>query len=191
MFDQCSDGFGTAELAGLIGALRGLDPEVDDGVRIDRIRLLEELKSAVAAAQVVETAAFAASQRAAQVALGVPAERVGRGVAGQVALARRISPFHASRYLGWAAILTGELPHTFTALQDGRVSEWRAMVVARETAGCLVSRQVPGNGTVGCWGVTITAHWALRTALAVSASCAAPRAECARRPVLDAACRYR
>jgi Domain of unknown function DUF222./HNH endonuclease. len=48
-------------------------------------------------------------------------------------LARRISPFHASRYVGWSTILTSELPHTFAALQAGRVSEWRAMLVARET----------------------------------------------------------
>src|SRR5581483_10972535 len=84
--------------------------------------------------QARETAAFAASQRAAQAAAGVPVERVGRGGAAQVGLARRVSPFHAQRYVGWASILTRELPATFAALASGRTSEWRAMLVARETA---------------------------------------------------------
>ena len=49
-------------------------------------------------------------------------------------MARRVSPYVAARYTGWAVILTGELPATFAALQQGRISEWRAMLVARETA---------------------------------------------------------
>ena len=103
-------------------------------MRIDRIRLLEELRGAVAAAQARESAAFAASQRASQRAAGVPAGRVGRGIAAQLGLARRVSPFQAARYLGWATILTTELPATFAALQAGAVGEWPAMVLARETA---------------------------------------------------------
>jgi hypothetical protein len=125
---------GDAALAGLVATLADLGQDVDDSVRVDRIRLLEELKSAAAAAQAKEVAAFAFSQRAEQVALGVPIERIGRGVAAQVGLAKRISPFQARRYVGWANILTSELPNTFAALQGGRVSEWRAMIVARETA---------------------------------------------------------
>jgi Domain of unknown function (DUF222) len=125
---------GTTALAGLVGALAGLDQRVEDSVRIDRIRLLEELKAAAAAAQARETAAFAVSQRAAQRAAGVAAKEVGRGIPGQVGLARRVSPYLAARYVGWASILTTELPHTFAALAAGRVSEWRAMLLARETA---------------------------------------------------------
>jgi hypothetical protein len=92
------------------------------------------VKAAAAAAQAAETAAFAASQRQRQQDAGVPAARAGRGIAAQVALARRISPHQAARYLGWATILTTELPRTFAALAAGRTSEWRAMLVARETA---------------------------------------------------------
>ncbi len=133
MFDQSDLPPGTAGLARLIATLGQLDQGVDDCIRIDRIRLLEELKSAAAAAQARETAVFAASQRAEQLAQGVPAERAGRGIAGQLGLARRTSPHQASRYLGWSRILTDELPNTFAALQAGRVNEWRAMIVARET----------------------------------------------------------
>jgi hypothetical protein len=107
---------------------------VADGERIDRIRALEELRSAVAAAQARETAAFAASQRAALAAAGAKEAEVARSVAGQLGLARRLSPYHARRYAGWASILTTELPQTFAALRAGRVSEWRCLLVARETA---------------------------------------------------------
>src|SRR5438445_10281526 len=134
MFEGGGDRLSDAALARLVVALRHMDQGVDDSVRVDRIRLLEELKSAAAAAQAREATAFAASQRAEQVALGVPAERIGQGVAAQVGLAKRVSPFHARRYVGWANILTAELPNTFAALQAGRVSEWRAMLLARETA---------------------------------------------------------
>jgi hypothetical protein len=95
--------------------------------------MLERLKAATAAAQARETTAFAASQRAAEQARAERDDRIRRSVAGQVALARRISPYQASRYVGWANVLTSELPQTFAALQAGRTTEWRAMVVARET----------------------------------------------------------
>lgn len=125
--------------SGLLGgelrtAVRDMDPDVDDSRRIDRIRALEELKSAVAAAQAREVAAFAASQRATQRAARVPEDKIGQGVAGQVGLAMRVSPFRARRYVGWASILVSELPRTFEALAAGRTSEWRAILVARESA---------------------------------------------------------
>src|SRR6185437_9719564 len=106
----------TAALALVRDVLTGLDQDVDDAERIDRIRLLEEIKSQAAAAQACETAAFVSSQRETQAAQGVPAERVGRGIAAQVGLARRVSPFHDSRYVGWSTILTTELPCTFAVL---------------------------------------------------------------------------
>ena len=114
-------------------ALGAIEQDVDDAIRIDRLRALEELKAAAAAAQAREAAALHASQRAAQLAQGVPADRAARGIAAQVGLARRTSPHHAARYVGWANILTRELPATFAQLQAGRISEWRAMIVARET----------------------------------------------------------
>jgi hypothetical protein len=103
---------------------------------VDQLRALENLKSATAAAQARVTALFAAVQRAAQAEAGVPARRVGEGIAAQVALARRDSPHRGGRYLGLAAALTAELPHTMAALEAGQISEWRATLVARETA-CL------------------------------------------------------
>lgn len=46
----------TGDLARLRGLLGALAPADDDAERIDRVRLLEELKGAIAAAQAVETA---------------------------------------------------------------------------------------------------------------------------------------
>jgi 5-methylcytosine-specific restriction endonuclease McrA len=124
----------TADLAVFAGALRGLHTAVDDAERIDQLRLLEELKGAVAAAQARVTADFAASQERQQREAGVPAKRVGRGIAAQVGLAKRESPARAQRYLGWSKILTRELPHTLEKLAAGKIPEWRAQLVARETA---------------------------------------------------------
>jgi hypothetical protein len=117
------DSTGGGLLPGLIATLTGLDPDCDDAVRIDQIRQLEELKSAAAAVQARVTAAFVASQRAANRAAGVKAEHAERGIAQQVGLAKRTSPFHARRYVGWASILTAELPHTFARLQAGETTE--------------------------------------------------------------------
>jgi hypothetical protein len=119
-----------------IAGLAWLDREVDDAERITQLELLERLKSAAAAAQAVVTVDFAASQRAGQVAAGMPAGQAGAGVGAQVGLARRDSPFRGGRYLGLAQALTAELPATLAALRAGDVSEWRATLVARETA-CL------------------------------------------------------
>jgi hypothetical protein len=112
------------------------DRDLDDAARIDLIRGLEELKCAAEAAQAVVTADFDASQRAVQAAQGVPKERQGRGVAAQVALARRESPHRGQQHVGLAKILRDELPHTMVAFRGGGITEWKAMLVARETA-CL------------------------------------------------------
>jgi hypothetical protein len=139
---------GQGDLAGLVAAVRSLAEAPDDAARIDQIRLLEELRSAAAATQARITAGFAASQRAATAAATahLPVEarraraaRAERSIASQVALARKMSPHHAQRYVGFANILTTELPGTFAALAAGATSEWRSLLVARETA--YLSRQ--------------------------------------------------
>ena len=120
-------------LSALFAGLDELDQNVDDATRIDRLRAMEEAKAALAAAQAREAVAFAASQRAAQAKLGVPAERAERGIAEQIALALRRSPWQARRFLSWSWALCTELPETFIALSEGRTTERRALTVARET----------------------------------------------------------
>ena len=108
----------------------------EDAERIDLIRALEELVCAATAAQAAETVQLDESQRAEQAAAGVPAAQRGRGVAAQVALARRESHHRGQRHLGLAKIVATELPHTWAAWRDGRITEWKATLIARETA-CL------------------------------------------------------
>jgi hypothetical protein len=94
------------------------------------------LKSAAAAAQARITADLDASVRAAHAAAGIPADRQGRGVAAQLALARQESPYRGGRHLGLATTLIADMPHALAALERGVLSEWRASVLVRETI-CL------------------------------------------------------
>lgn len=103
---------------------------------IERIAELERVKSAAAAGQARLAVALDTARRAAEAAAGVPAARRGRGVAGEVALARRDSPTRGGRHLGFAKALVHEMPHTLAALECGALSEWRATLIVRESA-CL------------------------------------------------------
>ncbi|MCL2782150.1 MAG: HNH endonuclease, partial [Actinomycetia bacterium] len=89
MFDALG-GPGVAQLREWARALA--ESEVGGGRAglIDQIRALEELACAARARQARLTARFDEEERAAQATAGVPVERQGRGVAEQVALARRV-----------------------------------------------------------------------------------------------------
>lgn len=113
-----------------------VDPRAGEAALIERIGELELLKSAAAAAQARATAALATMRAQAEEARGVPAARRGRGLASEVALARRDSPARGNRHLGFAKALVHEMPCTLAALEQGRLSEWRATLVVRESA-CL------------------------------------------------------
>ena len=126
----------TDDLREVLRRLPLLDTGVDDAERIDQIGLLESIKAAAAGAQARATVAFAESQRESQAVSGLPPRERGRGIAAQVALARRDSPARGSRHLGLAEALANELPQTMERLATGSVSEWRATIVCRETA-CL------------------------------------------------------
>lgn len=151
MFESVAPGSLVTRVRSWRRDLTELGPDLDDSERIDLIRALEELKCAAAAAQAVLAADFDDSQRAEQAARGVPTAQQGRGVAAQVALARRESPHRGQQHLGLAKILRAELPETFAAFRAGRITEWKATLVARETA-CLrvedratVDRELAGN----------------------------------------------
>ncbi|WP_435769934.1 DUF222 domain-containing protein [Nocardioides sp. SYSU DS0651] len=107
---------------------------------VDVIAALEELKSAIGAVQAEATVAFDAVRRSEQAAAGVPAARQGRGIAAEVALARRESPHRGQVHLGLAKVLHAEMPHALARLKDGGLDEFRALLVARET-GCLSAEQ--------------------------------------------------
>ncbi len=126
-------------VAGWQGALSEAledDSGLDARDLVDTIRALEELVCTATAAQAKLSAELDVSQRADQATARVPAARQGRGVAAQVALARRESHHRGQRHLGLARIVATELPHTWAAWRDGRITEWTATLIARETA-CL------------------------------------------------------
>jgi hypothetical protein len=83
---------GAHDVAVWTQVLAQADGPASDAERIDAVRELEQLKCAAEAMQAAVAADLDESQRAVQAAAGVPTERQGRGVAAQVALARRESP---------------------------------------------------------------------------------------------------
>lgn len=113
-----------------------MDDTAADAELIDQITQLERMKSACAAAQAELTVAFAAAQTAAQPTDQDRNTSTQRSIAGQIGLARRDSPARGGRHLGFAKILLNEMPNVYTALRAGDISEWRATLIARETA-CL------------------------------------------------------
>ena len=81
----------------------------------------------------------------------MPAAKRGRGVASEVALARRDSPARGGRHLGFAKALVHEMPHTLAALECGALSEWRATLIVREApawmsrTGALLDAELCGD----------------------------------------------
>ena len=124
------------DLAHFVGRLAAVDDTAGDAELIDQITQLERMKSACAAAQAKLTVAFAAAQTAAQPTGQQRNTSVHRSIAAQIGLARRDSPARGGRHLGLATILLHEMPNLYTALTAGEITEWRATLIARETA-CL------------------------------------------------------
>jgi hypothetical protein len=131
MFDKAV----VAELAGLVDRLAELPSAAgDDATRVDVIAALEKLKAAVYAAQLRVIADFAASQEAANKAMGIEARQAQRGVPEQIGLARKVSPASAARQLGQARALIDQVPDTYALLLRGEISEHVATIVTTETS---------------------------------------------------------
>ncbi|HEX2893441.1 MAG TPA: DUF222 domain-containing protein [Marmoricola sp.] len=135
---------------------------------LETVRALEELKAAAAAGQARLTAHLYAERARREAAEGVPARKRCAGLGAEVALARRVSPHQGNRHLGVALALTREMPHTLAALTTGRLPEWRATLLVRETAVLTsehraeVDREVVPRATDGGWGDRQIAHQARR-----------------------------
>jgi Domain of unknown function (DUF222) len=117
-------------------AFSQVDPYADEAVLIEQIAELERVKCAAAAGQARAAVALDERRRADEAAAGIPGRQRARGVASEIALARRDSPTRGGRHLGLAKALVHEMPHTLAALQCGVLSEWRATLIVRESA-CL------------------------------------------------------
>ena len=102
----------------------------DDAALIDLIAATERAKGRLAAAQARAEAAFWDAQIREQQRQGVPRGQRGRGIADQVALARRITPKQASDEVALHRVLLGSLPRTSELLEAGEISEYAARRVA-------------------------------------------------------------
>ncbi|WP_216656513.1 HNH endonuclease [Nocardioides marmotae] len=109
---------------------------LDDADRIDSITALEDLVRVATAAQAALARELDAAQREVQARAGVPAAVRGRGVAAQVALARKESHHRGQRHLGIAKLVAAEMPHLWAAWRQGKVTEHGVSLALRETA-CL------------------------------------------------------
>ena len=112
------------------------DADADEATLRGVVERLEQLKAAAAAAQARATEAWATKRHAAEAAAGVPKRKRGRGLANEIALARRVAPKRGGQHLGLATALVREMPHTLAALECGALTEWRATLIVRESA-CL------------------------------------------------------
>lgn len=119
-----------------LAELASISPVAGEAELVARITALEQVKSAAAAGQARAAAALATARRAAETAAGVPASKRCRGLASEIALARRDAPVRGGQHLGLANALVHEMPYTLAALECGALSEWRATLIVRESA-CL------------------------------------------------------
>ncbi|MFC8302789.1 HNH endonuclease [Specibacter sp. NPDC057265] len=100
---------------------------------IDVVGVLEKAKNAMAAAQAQVQALFVAQQRLVQARDGVPHRKLGQGIAQQLALARCESPHRGRQLCELSEVLVREMPCSMQAFSEGRLSEYRATVMAAET----------------------------------------------------------
>ncbi|WP_241256317.1 HNH endonuclease signature motif containing protein [Rhodococcus sp. KRD162] len=124
------------DLLRFVARLQSSDFDADAAAGIDLISALETVKCASVAAQAVVTDAVATSISNERREQGKPKAQWRTGIASQIGLARRESPNRGSTHLGLARALVHEMPHTLARLRAGHLNEWRAMILARETA-CL------------------------------------------------------
>ncbi len=101
---------------------------------MERLTLLEEIKSACTAAQVRETANLDQLRADDEAARNVPQRRRVEGSPPKSGWRARPHRRRGSQYLGFARALAHEMPHTMAALTDGVLTEWRATILVRETA---------------------------------------------------------
>ncbi|MEA4944336.1 MAG: DUF222 domain-containing protein [Propionicimonas sp.] len=123
-------------LAAVAGGLAVLGDAASDVELLERVRLLETVKNAAAAAQARAAVALRELREEQQRSAGRPVAGTEASVSAEIALARRESPHRGRVLAGLAMVLLRELPHTMSLFSAGEVSEYRAMLVARETA-CL------------------------------------------------------
>lgn len=118
-----------------LAAIRDYDTASAD---IEVITALERLHAVGAAGQASVTAHARSEIRRDRRERGRAQTQWDKGIALQIGLARMESHHRGGTYLGMATALTEEMPHTLAAMRAGRLNEFRAIRLVRETA-CLTA----------------------------------------------------
>ena len=118
--------------------LFAVDPDATEEALVDQLAAMNLAACSIAAGQARVTAMLEAKRHARQAAEGVPKAQRGKGLASEVGLARKASPWHGAKYLKMSRILVDDMPLTLAALQSGVLTEARAMIIA-DHAACLSS----------------------------------------------------
>ncbi|MFV8053590.1 HNH endonuclease [Mycobacterium sp. 48b] len=113
-----------------------IDLAATEAALVDQLAAMTRATAGIAAEQVRLTALLETKRLAREAAEGVPAARRAQGLASEVGLARKASPWHGAKYLKASRILADDMPHTLAALQSGALTENRAMIIADQAA-CL------------------------------------------------------
>lgn len=121
-----------ALLADASAQLSQLRPRDEDAeALLAAIDAAESVKAVVAAVQMRAEIAFRSARIAVQRDAGVPRAELGRGVAEEVALARRISPARCRNEMALHRVVVDSLPYTLDLLEQGQIAEWSAREVAK------------------------------------------------------------
>lgn len=120
----------------MFGSHFTIDSDATEEALVDQLAAMNRAASSIAAGQARVTAMLEAKRQARRAAEGVPAAQRGRGLASEVGLARKASPWHGAKYLKMSRILVDDMPHTLAALESGVLTEVRAMIIT-EHADCL------------------------------------------------------
>lgn len=115
--------------------LRALDAGGTEAETLERVTALEELKSAVVAAQSKEAVAFETLRIERDRLNRVPATDCGKRAGDEVGLAKKVSPGSGRKFLSTARSIVIGMPNTFKALAEGEISEDKARIMVDETAG--------------------------------------------------------
>ncbi|MFI2485840.1 HNH endonuclease [Promicromonospora kroppenstedtii] len=109
-------------------------PGVVQAQWVDLLGELEAVKNAVTATQARLAVALDEATRAEEARQSIRAERRGRGVPNQIGAALRVSPHAGAGFVSTSRVWVTQMRHTFTALQTGVLSQWRATLLVRETS---------------------------------------------------------
>lgn len=100
---------------------------------IERIQEYQKLRGQLDAAMACEVAEFERKRIAVEKEQKVPKAERGKGVAGEVALARREAPAKGQQFLDLARALDQDLPYTKAALTAGSIREEHAQSISKAT----------------------------------------------------------